>query len=399
MHLIFISKNKIEVFKNNQKVFESQWTQENLSQIFIYLKKTFSSRFRLLLADDFITINSFLIDPKETKKRSLVQNRAQPLFSENLSQTIWDYKIVSSQNNAKLVQVVAVSKAFFDQLRLVICNTKIKIELLQSFSTSLSQFLPKNNLSLLIYQDLLVISLNQNPVFSQIIGKSLSQKEIDSAFSFCQEKLRSTPQNVFFAPVGDIDFNQYDFHGLKPEYTNINPLESLANPKNIDGPDATTSKLEVEPTTVISNFPKILLVIPILTLLAVLFIVFSDKIIPSKNKNDQISPVISVTPTAVPTIASLDVKSLSIEVLNGTGTSGEAAKITDLLSKNNFVVKKAGNAVNFKFTKTQVQVKASVSKDALDLLTKSLGTEYSPQVSATKLTSSSDYDIIITTGK
>jgi hypothetical protein len=398
MYLIFISKTKLEVFKNKQKVFESQWTSESLAQIFSYLKKTFSSRFRILVSDEFVTTTSFLINSQDAKKRNLVQQKAQGLIEANLSQTVWDYKVITRQNNAKLVQVIAVSKTFFDQLRSVSCTTKIKIELLQSFSTGLSQYLPKKELILIIYQDLLVVSFNQNPIYSQIIGKSLSQKEIESAFTFCQEKLKNNPQKIFFAPVGEIDFNQYDFHGLKPEYTNINPLESLISPKDLDGPDASVSKLEINPSSPISKFPKILLIIPVLTLLAILFIIFSDQILPSKNKNNQINPAISITPTAIPTAVPLGVKSFKIEILNGTGTSGQAAEVTELLSKNNFVVAKAGNAANYKFTQTQVQVKSSVNQNVIDLLIKSLGSQYSPKISTTKLNDSGDYDIIITTG-
>jgi hypothetical protein len=398
MYLIFISKTKIEVFKKNQKVFESQWTSENLAQIFSYLKKTFSSHFRVLIADDFTETTSFLIDSNKTKKRSLIQAEAQPLISENLSQTVWDFKIINSSNNLKLVQVIAVSKTFFDQLRLIISTTKVKIELLQNFSTGLCQYLPKNSSVLLVYQDLLVLSFNQNPIFSKVIGKSLSQTEIDSAFAFLQEKVRLNPQKILFAPVGDVDFNQYDFHGLKPEYTNINPLESLISPKDLNGTDAHTSRLEINHSTVISNFPKILLIIPVLLFLTILFVIFSDQILPSK-KNTTISPAISVTPTLAPTIAIVDPKSFKIEVLNGSGTSGEAAKITDLLAKNNLIVVKSGNAANFDFTQTQVEVKSTVPSQIIDLLIKSLDGQYSPKISAVKLDSTNSFDIIITTSK
>lgn len=71
MYLLYLSKTKIEVFNNNLKVSETSWNKDNLSEILIRLKTTFSSRFRILLSDDFISITSVLISKKESKKENL----------------------------------------------------------------------------------------------------------------------------------------------------------------------------------------------------------------------------------------------------------------------------------------------------------------------------------------
>jgi len=395
MHLLFISKTKIEVFQNNQKLYEVLWTQETLSQVFSTLKNKFSSRFRILISDDFVTITSLLINPKQSKKRSVIQSLIQPLTTENLSQTIWDYKIITKQNNLYLVQAIIISKIFFDQLRSVLATNKIKVQLLQSFSTSLSQYLPKKELTLLIYQDLLIVSLNQSPIFSKLIGKNLSQKEIDEAFSFCQKTLKINPQKIFFYPLDNFDFKKFDFHNITPESININPLQSLQHPKDLNISDAHSTRLEINRTNFISRFPKILLVIPLLLLLTFLFLTFQDKILP-RHKDVPVSPIISVTPTATPT--PVDPKTFKIEILNGSGVAGQAAKVSEVLIPNGFVVEKTGNASSFDFTETQVQVKSTVPESIINLLIKSLD-QYSAVVSNVKLEVSDPFDIIITIGK
>jgi hypothetical protein len=398
MYLIFISKSKLEVFKDFQKVTEVSWTPENLSQVFSRLKSTFSSHFRVLLSDDFITIASLLVLPADSKKRSLIQSKSQSLFNENLSQTVWDYKIVADQNNLKLIQVVAVSKTFFDQLRSAVAAAQIKIDLLESFSTAICRFLPKNKLVFLVHQNLLVLSFNQTPIFSQVLDQKITQENIDQIFSYSRERFRSLPQEILFSPTGDVAFNQFDFGNLQPEYTQADPLKGVIHSSNLHGPNS-TSRLEIKTPSSEFQFPKILLVIPILSVLAFLFIIFSDQILPSKKDTTQINPVIQVTPTTIPTIAAVDPKSFQIEVLNGSGTRGEAAKIANLLAPDNFVVAKADNAANFNFTQTQIQVKSTVPDSIITLLTKSLSSQYMPKISSAKLDSGNPFDIIITTGK
>jgi hypothetical protein len=399
MYLIFISRSKLEVFKGFQKVTEVSWTPENFSQVFSRLKSTFSSHFRVLLSDDFITIASLLVLPGDAKKRSIIQSKAQSLFNENLSQTVWDYKIVADQNNFKLIQVVAVSKTFFDQLRSAIAAAQIKIDLLESFSTAICRFLPKNKLIFLVHQNLLVLSFNQTPIFSQVLNQKITQEDINQIFSYSRERFHSLPQEILFSPTGDIAFNQFDFGNLQPEYTQADPLKGVIHSSNIHGSDDSTSRLEIKTPNSESQFPKILLIIPILSILAFLFVVFSDQILPSKKDTTQINPVIQVTPTAIPTITAVDPKSFQIEVLNGSGARGEAAKIANLLTPDNFVVAKADNAANFNFTQTQIEVKSTVPDSIIILLTKSLSGQYIPKISSTKLDSSSPFDIIITTGK
>ena len=251
---------------------------------------------------------------------------------------------------------------------------------------------------------------NQTPIYSQVLKKKLSQEDIDRIFSYSKQCFQVLPQQILFAPTGDIAFNQFDFGNLQPEYTSVDPLKGIIHSTNKIGTDSTTTRLEIpqkkEPVESVtippqinpeSSFPKWILLIPTVLLIITGFVVFG----PKSNNQSQINPSISVTPTvtSAPTPTSIDVSGFKIKVLNGTGSAGQANEIVKLLETKKFNVIKTGNAANYDFTQTQVEIKKSVSQSVVNLLTEALGSDFPPEISAKNLPDASEFDIIITTGK
>lgn len=404
MYLLYISKTKIEVFKNETKVSEVSWTKENLIDVLGRLKATFSSRFRVLLSDEFINITSLLASNRESKKRKAIQTKSQPLISQNLDQTVWDYKVVARVGKLKLVQITYLNQDFFNQFRGAVYSSKIKIKLIESLSTSICRFLPKNKLIFLVFQNLLVICFNQTPVYSKILDKKLSQGDIEEIFAYTKDRFKTLPQQIIFSPTGEIAFSTYDFSGLIPEYLDINPISGLINSNNISGPDESTTRLEIkDPSSIVTNriFPiKQIVLLLIVSIIIVLSLIFGKQFLSSPKDFDQISPTISTTPTNIPTpIPTINFDLLKIQVLNGSGVAGEATKVSTLLSQSKFKVAKTGNASNYDFVKTEIKVKNSISSTITDLLIKSLESQYVSTISAVKLDDSDEYDIKITTGQ
>jgi hypothetical protein len=103
--------------------------------------------------------------------------------------------------------------------------------------------------------------------------------------------------------------------------------------------------------------------------------------------------VISPTPTSIPNTA------FKIQVLNGSGVAGQAGAVTQLLAKNDFSVAATGNADNFNYDQTQIQTKSSVPLTVMAQITQSLQSDFDPSILTKKLPESSEFDIIITTGK
>lgn len=400
MHLIYISKEKIDIYKNNNKVSEVSWTKENLTSIFTQLKKNFSSRFRVLLSDQYINITSLLVSQKESKKRRLIQSKAQLIIGKNLDEIVWDYKVVANLGKLKLIQIIYADKNFFDQLRFAVYSAKIKIKLVESISTSLCRFLPKNKLVFLLHQNLIVISYNRTPIYSKILDKKLTQGDIEEIFTYTKDRFKILPQQIIFSPTGDTAFSPYDFCSLTPEYLDINPIKGLIRSNNISGPDEETSRLEVKPPSIDvgqSFLAKKIVIILAVCILVFLGIFIFRQVLFSPD-TPQVDPVASITPTTIPT-PTINFDSLKIQVLNGSGIAGQAAEASDLLFQNKFKVTNTGNALNYDFVTTEIQVKNSIPTSVTDLIIKSFERDYNSTISATKLSDSDEYDIKIITGR
>jgi hypothetical protein len=105
------------------------------------------------------------------------------------------------------------------------------------------------------------------------------------------------------------------------------------------------------------------------------------------------NPVSTSTPTPEEVV---DKKSISIQVLNGTGIVGEAAYLQDALGKLGYTTVKVGNAPKQDYEATQVTFSSDLSSAVVDEITGELKKIY--QKVETKKTSSSNYDIEIITG-
>ena len=71
------------------------------------------------------------------------------------------------------------------------------------------------------------------------------------------------------------------------------------------------------------------------------------------------TPAPTVTPTPTPAFAKEDLK---IQVLNGGGVAGKATDVKQILTDKGYLDIITGNADNFDYTKTELQVKKSKSQ-------------------------------------
>ena len=118
-------------------------------------------------------------------------------------------------------------------------------------------------------------------------------------------------------------------------------------------------------------------------------------IIPAK-ENKVAEATIEPSPSATPE-AKLDLSAYSVEILNGAGIAGEAAKVEEMLNDYGFSDTTTGNASNYDFQDTEVALKEGVPSELFDDV-KSAMEGYSV-VKVDNLPSSSSYDIVITVGQ
>jgi hypothetical protein len=85
---------------------------------------------------------------------------------------------------------------------------------------------------------------------------------------------------------------------------------------------------------------------------------------------------ISPTPASDSAKLIIDYSKYKIQVLNGSGIGGEAAKGKEILETEKFVVEEIGNAQSSDFDLTIIQAKKGVDKAFLDKLKSVLGETY-----------------------
>lgn len=106
------------------------------------------------------------------------------------------------------------------------------------------------------------------------------------------------------------------------------------------------------------------------------------------------------TPTPSPTKKPIDRKIVKIQVLNGTGTPGQAGTAVKALTDAGYKEEniKTGNAEEYNHTKTTISAKEGF-EDAAEDIKKSLEADFdNVEVESTKLDKDSEFDIVVTTG-
>ncbi|MBI4089725.1 MAG: LytR C-terminal domain-containing protein [Candidatus Levybacteria bacterium] len=129
---------------------------------------------------------------------------------------------------------------------------------------------------------------------------------------------------------------------------------------------------------------------------------------PTDTPTPSITPTSEPKPTATPTAkpitnpidsaTGLDRSTLSVEVQNGSGEAGVAAKGAEILKSFGYKIASTGNADNFDYQNTTIRVK-SVKSNFLPLLKKDLGFSYTVGSTSADLSSDSTADVLVIIGK
>lgn len=109
------------------------------------------------------------------------------------------------------------------------------------------------------------------------------------------------------------------------------------------------------------------------------------------------SPQMQGTPVSSPSASPAALKNIKVNILNGTGVKGAAAKVEALITAAGFEDITVGNASTFNFTKTVIQIKKDVGSEVLKAIQKALGDTYELEEKDPTKTQTSD--VIITVGK
>lgn len=129
----------------------------------------------------------------------------------------------------------------------------------------------------------------------------------------------------------------------------------------------------------------------------------TQEVLPTETPTPETSPTEEPTKTPSPKPTSnpidkgtgLDRSKLTVSVLNGSGVVGAASKMAELLRSLGYKIGSTGNAANFDYVDTPIEVK-SASSSYLSLLKKDLQGSYTiGSTSATLATGSADAVVVV----
>lgn len=109
----------------------------------------------------------------------------------------------------------------------------------------------------------------------------------------------------------------------------------------------------------------------------------------------------TTAPTVTPTLeVKVDLTTYTVNILNGSGTPGEAGVVKNLLVTAGFDADKVktANASSYDYENTEVQVKVDLATSVTDAIIDSLDAKYTVEVLKENLKGTSTYDIVVTVG-
>jgi hypothetical protein len=121
----------------------------------------------------------------------------------------------------------------------------------------------------------------------------------------------------------------------------------------------------------------------------------------SGSPTPETSPTGGTTPSVTPkTTGAADAAKadLSIQVLNGSGVSGAAGKMSSTLQGLGYAVSSTGNADSFDYEDITIQGKSTKNK-AIQTLKTDLSKTYTVTKTTTDLPASSPFDVVVIVGK
>ena len=110
---------------------------------------------------------------------------------------------------------------------------------------------------------------------------------------------------------------------------------------------------------------------------------------PSPSPTPEVMTMVTPTPSASPS-GTVNLAGYPVNVMNGSGTPGQAGVVKTILTTAGFTVSATGNAASYDFTKTVIKAKLDVPATVISKLSTALSKSYVLDTNQTLATSSAD---------
>lgn len=395
---------KLAIYLTKTKVVYAgkslDWTGGDLTKVFKELRRDERVRdVRIVLGDDVSFVASFKAGDNLSKEKIEEAARGQlpfPLISE-----CFDYRIMTGVGGEQWVQIAAVEKSLLDAVSSGVLASGLAVELMIPIGVLLGERTSGKETPAMVkwngVEVLTVLAVNG-------ITEAVFTDETDEQINiYAKNKWNLDVDLERIAANDTFDLTKEAFkekaRGSDAEVLSIPILQKQAitveEVKPVEGGVVTP----VVKKPGVSMLTKILLIVLALALLVMGVVMYlnsqTPKEVPVLTPAVVVEVSPSVTPTETPVVEEeVDLSGYVVQVLNGSGITGEAGRIRDLLLANGFVTVDVGNAPDR--TDTLVQRKADFEDAALTSATDNIKDYKAGDIGL--LTSDNKYDLVIVLG-
>lgn len=402
--VIYLTKNKVYFAGKS-----ADWMGANLLSVFKEIRNDERVKdVRIVLGDEISCVASFPMEEGMTREKIEFVTRGYVPFP--IENGCFDFKVVTS-NKGSWIQVAAIERGLLEIISKAVWESGLSVELMIPIGALLGERTYGRDVPYLIRwkgpESLSILAANG--VTDSVYGGGFSDEEI-KRYAREKWKMESDPQEV------DWDTKSFDVTTeVFRERNRGNDVEVLSIPvlakkEMVIGGPVTDKKPGVVIESMVERKKKIsgtlvlLLAILVMALVGMVFVFWSQNRVnnqmkSSAVKNESAGVVEKPTPTpnelsVTPQTATADFSKLSVQVLNGTGITGESGRVRDALLAKGFVNVDIGNATAQ--IGTTIDQKAGLIPEALASAMDSLGGYKVGSIGL--LTTTEKYDLVIVLG-
>lgn len=394
--VVYITKKKIWV---GEQTFD--WNGVSLDEVFGKIKKELRiDDIRIVLGNDVSFVTAVKAgDTFLTRENVLKLVKSWMPFE--IDNNCFDWKQINLAHDEVWIQVVALEKELLMSLSSAVKKHGIKVELVTAIGVLLGKTTAGreapviikwiNNENLLVLAvnglvDLVVSEINDDDLMlyaKQKWGLAVNPEEI-----VINENDFNLTKNVFSEKSKGDDKLILNLPMLKDIVEVVKPEENIFKGEMIEEDDVK------KPASKLWIYLVILLIVLVVGIVVMYKAGFYKSIFPGTGKIETVTPTPMPTVEVTPEPTKVDLSIYQVQVLNGSGVTGEAANIKTSLLGNGFVNIDTGNATAT--TEGVIRIKSGVPDGAVKFAV-DVTEDYKMGELGT-LTADDKYDLIIVIG-
>lgn len=395
--VIYLSKKK--VWAGDQEI---DWDGVNLSEVFGKVKKELKiNEARVVLGNDVSFVTSMKA-PDSVLTRENVLKMARAWMPFPIDNDCFDWKEIELVPGEKWLQLVAMEREFLESLSAAVINSGVKVVLVTAVGVLLAKKTVGREAPVVLKwtgrENLIMVAVNG---LADLVTGDISEEEI---MTYAKQKwgLAVNPEEIVLT---EAEMNLKDIvYGEKSDgedslVLNLPILKEVIEKKEEVGEGEKNEGVIQEAEKKKPSRLWIYLIGLVVILAACGGVLFKLGVFANlfKQETKKAETEVTVTPTETPspTVEAVDLTNYKVQVLNGTGITGEAARIKTMLTEAGFAEIEVGNTTAT--SESQIRLKEEVPEAVSSEVVSKVG-DYSFGI-VRILTNEDKYDLIVVVGK